>query len=94
MRTLVWSPSFVRAARRLLRRRPELRGRFERAIRLLAEDPFKRELYTHKLKGDLDGIWACAVDYDCRILFEFAQNPESGEDEILLVTLGTHDEVY
>jgi mRNA-degrading endonuclease YafQ of YafQ-DinJ toxin-antitoxin module len=34
------------------------------------------------------------VDYDNRILFEFVQNPESDEEEILLLTLGTHDEVY
>ena len=34
------------------------------------------------------------VDYDNCILFEFAQNPESGEEEILLLTMGTRDEVY
>lgn len=34
------------------------------------------------------------VDYDNRILFEFVQNPESGEEEILLLTMGTHDDVY
>ena len=39
-------------------------------------------------------MWACTVDYDNRILFEFAQNAATGEEEILLVTLGTHDEVY
>ena len=32
--------------------------------------------------------------YDNRILFEFVQNPESGEEEILLLTMGTHEEVY
>jgi mRNA-degrading endonuclease YafQ of YafQ-DinJ toxin-antitoxin module len=46
------------------------------------------------LKGDLAGVWACTVDYDNRILFEFVQNPESGEEEIHLLTMGTHDEVY
>lgn len=51
-------------------------------------------LHSHKLKGELAGAWACTVDYDNRILFEFAQNPESGEEEILLLTMGTHDEVY
>jgi len=34
------------------------------------------------------------VDYQYRILFEFVRNPESGEEEILLLTIGTHDEVY
>jgi mRNA-degrading endonuclease YafQ of YafQ-DinJ toxin-antitoxin module len=51
-------------------------------------------LHSHKLKGELAGAWACTVDYDKRILFEFSQKPESGEEEILLLTMGTHDEVY
>lgn len=34
------------------------------------------------------------MDYDNRILFKFVTNPESGEEEILLVTLGSHDDVY
>ena len=40
------------------------------------------------------GVWACTVDYDNRILFEFAMNPDTGEEEIYLLTMGAHDEVY
>ena len=94
MRTLVWSANFKRAFRRIVRRRPELRARIQQAIELLAEDPFHPTLRSHKLKGELAGIWACKVDYYNRILFDFVTNPESGEEEILLLTMGTHDEVY
>lgn len=34
------------------------------------------------------------IDYDYRILFEFVENPEDQEDAILLLNLGSHDEVY
>lgn len=94
MRTLVWSVAFVRAFKRAARRQPDLRRRVERALHQLAEDPFHPTLHSHKLTGELAGAWACTVDYDNRILFEFIQNPESGEEEILLLTMGTHDEVY
>ncbi len=94
MRALVWSAAFVHAFKRAVRRQPALRARVERALQQLAEDPFHPTLHSHKLKGELAGAWACTVDYDNRILFEFAQNPESGEEEILLLTMGTHDEVY
>jgi mRNA interferase YafQ len=94
VRTLVWSPAFVRAFKRAVRRQPELRARVERTLQQLVEDPFHHTLHSHKLKGTLAGAWACTVDYDNRILFEFVQNPESGEEEILLLTMGTHDEVY
>lgn len=34
------------------------------------------------------------VEYDCRIVFNFAKNPVSGEEEIFLIDVGTHDDVY
>jgi addiction module RelE/StbE family toxin len=94
VKTLVWSSAFVRAFKRAVRRQPNLQARVERTLKQLAEDPFHPSLHSHKLKGELAGAWACTVDYDNRILFEFVRNPESGEEEILLLTMGTHDEVY
>jgi len=46
------------------------------------------------LKGQLAGAWACSVGYDVRILFEFVENLATGEEEILLLTMGSHDAVY
>lgn len=84
----------MRAFKQALRRQPELRERVEQALKLLAGDPFHPMLHSHKLKGELAGAWACTAGYDIRILFEFVRNPESGEEEILLLTIGTHEEVY
>jgi len=94
VKALVWSSTFVRAFKRAVRRQPGLRVRVEHTLQQLAEDPFHPTLHSHKLKGRLVGAWACTVDYDNRILFEFVRNPDSGEEEILLLTMGTHDEVY
>jgi addiction module RelE/StbE family toxin len=94
MMTLVLASSFKRAFKRLVRRQPELQERIEERLMLLASDPFDPLLQTHKLKGKLSGAWACSVDYDCRIVFNFVENPESGEEEILLIDIGSHDEVY
>ncbi|MBD2302617.1 type II toxin-antitoxin system mRNA interferase toxin, RelE/StbE family [Nostoc sp. FACHB-87] len=94
MMTLVLASSFKRAFKRLVRRQPELQERIEERLTLLASDPFDPLLQTHKLKGKLSGAWACSVDYDCRIVFNFVQNPESDQEEILLIDIGSHDEVY
>lgn len=59
---------------------------------LLSEDAFHPKLKTHKLKGNLEGSWACSSGYDLRIVFEFVAS--EGSEAILLQTLGTHDEVY
>lgn len=94
MRSLIWSAAFVRAFKRAIRRRPELRSKLEIVLQTLVDDPFYPTLRSHKLKGQLAGVWACTVDYDCRILFEFVNSPDTEEDDILLLTIGKHDEVY
>ena len=93
-RALVWSAAFKRSFQRTVAKRPELRARIERALRQLADDPFHPSLRSHKLKGQLAGVWACAVDYNNRILFEFVDDPPSTVQAIHLLTMGTHDEVY
>jgi len=94
LRPLVWGKTFVRAYKRILRRQPELPTRMEQTLKLLIQDHYHPQLRSHKLKGELGGVWACTVSYDIRILFEFVQNQESGGEEILLLTIGTHEEVY
>jgi addiction module RelE/StbE family toxin len=94
VKNLVWSPAFVRKFKRLIKKNPQLRSQIEEVLQKISDDTFDPSLRTHKLKGDLEGIWSCSIDYDNRILFEFTSNPESGEEEILLLTLGSHDDVY
>jgi addiction module RelE/StbE family toxin len=88
---LVWSPGFSRALKRLIRQNPQMRSPIEQTLQKLTEDPFHPSLKTHKLKGDLAEKWSCSIDYSNRIVFKFVQDPE---DEILLLAIGSHDEVY
>lgn len=48
------------------------------------------ELY--KLKGPLAGTLACAAGYDTRILFKVVE--KDGKTAVLLLAVGTRDEVY
>ena len=91
-RELVRTTAFVRAATRYLKRNPQAVEDLWRTLELLAADAFDARLKTHKLKGDLDGVWACSAGHDLRVLFEFVR-VESVES-ILLLAVGSHDEVY
>ncbi|HEX6987445.1 MAG TPA: type II toxin-antitoxin system mRNA interferase toxin, RelE/StbE family [Planctomycetaceae bacterium] len=91
-RELLRSSAFVRAARRLVKKDPSAAEGLRTALERLAEDAFHPSLRTHKLKGRFAGVWACTAGYDLRILFEFVE--EGGTEAILLLTVGTHDEVY
>ncbi|MBD2775899.1 type II toxin-antitoxin system YafQ family toxin [Iningainema tapete] len=94
MRAIVWDSSFKRAFKRVVRKNPRLEEKIFDVLELLEDEPFAPALKAHKLKGDLEGLWACWVEYDCRIIYKFQQNPDSDEDMIVLIDLGTHDEVY
>jgi mRNA-degrading endonuclease YafQ of YafQ-DinJ toxin-antitoxin module len=61
--------------------------------RCIACNQRREDVTTHKLHGELKGLWACSVEFDCRIVFGF-QTSEGEEDAIVLVDIGSHDEVY
>ena len=71
-----------------------IKSKIEAKLRLLADDLYNPILRCHKLKGKLSGAWAFSVEYDCRIIFNFESNPETQEEDINLIDIGTHDEVY
>ncbi len=79
------SSRFLRRAKKL--REPQA-SMLRAALRRFAADPKDPLLRTHKLKGDLAGYWASTVDDDLRAFFRW-----EGE-EVFLVNLGSHDEVY
>ena len=91
-RLLLRSATFVRTARRTLKKAPRGADGLEKALELLADDAFHPHLRTHKLKGAFDGHWACSAGYDLRVVFRFVEH--EGAEAILLETVGTHEEVY
>lgn len=91
-RELLKSSVFVRSAKRTIRKNPQVTENIRAVLEMLAEDAFHPSLRTHKLKGSLEGSWACSVAYDLRIIFSFVDY--AGSEAILLEAIGTHDEVY
>ncbi len=91
---VVWSSGFNRSFRKIAKKNPQLKDQIAKVLRLLADDPFTPSLKSHKLGGELAGLWSCSVTYDCRIIFNFSEDEELLEMVILLVDVGSHDEVY
>ena len=65
--------------------RNKLRKRFE----IFRENVFDNRLRTHKLKGTLSDYYAFSVSYSDRIVFRILD-----DGGVLLVDIGSHDEVY
>lgn len=94
MRELVPLPKFERAFRRLVRKNPALQPQIEATLQRMAENLNDPRLKTHHLSGQLAGLHACSVAYDCRIVFAKQKHPKTGAETLLLVNIGTHEEVY
>jgi len=93
-RRLVLTPKFSRAFRKFVRYDTQLQKRIEETIRRMENDVFTPVLGTHKLSGVLTGLRACTCGYDCRIIFALEQEADSDEEIIVLLNIGSHDEVY
>ncbi len=91
-RQLLRSNAFVRAARQIVKKDAHVAEDIRSVLELLTEDAFHPQLRTHKLKGKLEGSWACSAGYDLRVIFKFVRYEE--QEAILLETIGTHEEVY
>jgi addiction module RelE/StbE family toxin len=97
VRHVVVTKTFERAARRATKHSSELAEQIRATVRLLQSDMSALALRSHKLKGELDGCWACSVNYSIRIVFEIGEPRAINgviAETIVLLTIGTHDEVY
>lgn len=89
---LLRSSAFVRSARKIVKKRPDLASNIQDTLNALCTDPFQPQLKTHKLKGELKDSYACSAGYDLRIIFKLVQYEQ--KQAILLESIGSHDEVY
>jgi mRNA-degrading endonuclease YafQ of YafQ-DinJ toxin-antitoxin module len=88
--TLATTAFFDRRARKFLAKHPDLRPRFAETLAQLAADPFEPSLRLHPLTGKLQGMQAVSLTYSYRITLTV----QLTEHEILLLDIGSHDEVY
>jgi addiction module RelE/StbE family toxin len=86
---LIWDESFKRKYKKLIKNNSVLKEKFWQKLALFCESPFDSSLKTHKLSGNLKDIWAIRIDFDLRLLFIF-----KSDSEVLLIDIGSHDEVY
>jgi mRNA-degrading endonuclease YafQ of YafQ-DinJ toxin-antitoxin module len=88
--SLIFTESYEKIEGRFLQRHPEMRERYRRTLALLELDPFHPSLRLHALQGRLTGLHSVSINLQYRITLE----RELREEEIILVSVGSHGEVY
>jgi mRNA-degrading endonuclease YafQ of YafQ-DinJ toxin-antitoxin module len=87
---LIYPESYLKRARKFLRKHPELLTQYRKVLELLELNPFHPSLRLHHLKGRLSGLSSVSVNISYRVVIELIIEG----DKILLVNIGKHDEVY
>lgn len=82
------SSYFLKKSKKLFRKRPELKNKVAQKLKLLEIAPNHPGLELHKLKGELQECWGITIENNLRITFVYVP------DGILLISIGSHDEVY
>jgi mRNA-degrading endonuclease YafQ of YafQ-DinJ toxin-antitoxin module len=82
--------SFEKRLIRFLKKHQDIVSKYKKTILLLEANPFHPLLRLHKLNGNLETLHSVSLDMQYRITMEFYIQDE----RIVLVNIGTHDEVY
>jgi mRNA-degrading endonuclease YafQ of YafQ-DinJ toxin-antitoxin module len=87
---LVFPESYIRRARKFLKKHPEIHGQYRKALELLELNPYHPSLRLHSLQGNLSGLSSVSINISYRIVLELIIDG----NEILLIKIGKHDQVY
>ena len=87
---LLWTETYLRTARKFIRQHPDLEGELENVLKQLEDDPRAPRLRLHALHGKRRGKHAASLTYSHRIVLVLRVVAK----EIVLLDIGTHDEVY
>lgn len=90
MFTITTPQQFLRQARKFFKKHPDLKPRFAILLDDLQNDPFASHLELHPLTGKLSGCHSVSLTYSYRITLTLFMTAE----EIVLLDIGSHDEVY
>jgi len=90
MYTITQTDTFDKKSVKFFKKHRDLVPKFKMFIEKLKEDPFETSLKTHKLKGNLSEFHACSLTYQYRVILTI----EIKDEEIILVNIGSHDDVY
>lgn len=94
-RRLVLSKAFEKSYQKFTKKNQALKSSIGNALLKLQFDAYDPALRTHKLSGKLASYLACSCGYNCRIIFTIDKDLSNPTIEnIILLDIGTHDDVY
>ncbi len=75
---IIYTDSYIKRARKFIKKHPELLFQYKKTLELLEINPNHPSLQLQKLKGKLSGFYDFIIE----------------DDKIILIDVGSHDEIY
>ena len=88
MYKLIFVESYLKKEKIFIKKHPEFVERYKKVLRLLELNPFHPSLQLHNLKGKLKEYWSVYISLSYRIILKIRG------DELILLDIGDHEEVY
>jgi len=90
MYKLIETSLYRKRVKKFLKKHPQIFSKYKKTIFFLETNPYHPSLRLHKLQGNLNEYHSISIDMDYRIIIDFI----IVNDEIILIDIGSHDEVY
>ncbi|MAD41756.1 MAG: plasmid stabilization protein [Arcobacter sp.] len=87
---LLISDEYKKKLKKFFKKHPNMLDRYSKCLFILEQDPYHPSLRIHKLKGRLAEFYSISINMEYRIIIDFIIR----DGEIILVDIGTHDDVY
>jgi mRNA-degrading endonuclease YafQ of YafQ-DinJ toxin-antitoxin module len=87
---IIYTDSYIKRAKRFIKKHPELISQYEKTLKLLELNPNHPSLRLHKLNGKLAELHSVSINISYRISIDFLIE----DNKIIPVDIGSHDDVY
>ena len=90
MYKILFTESYIKRAKKFIKRHPEILNQYEKTLKLLEINPLHPSLRLHKLEGKISDFYSISINMTYRIMIDFLIK----DKEIIPINVGTHDEIY
>lgn len=87
---LIYPDSYLKHAKKFLKKHPEITTQYQKTLELLELDPHHPSLRLHRLQRRLAPLSSVSINMSYRIVLEILIR----DNDIILVDVGDHDHVY
>jgi toxin HigB-1 len=90
MAEIIYTDSYIKRAKKFIKKHPELLPQYEKTLKLLEINPNHPSLRLHKLHGKLSQLYSISINISYRISIFFIIE----EYKIIPVDIGSHENIY